>query len=328
MKQLIGVTLGKYAPLHKGHELLIRTAISEMDQVIVIVYNASDVTKIPTEIRANWVRKLFPSALVIIAEAGPQETGYTEEIKLKHENYLKRLLSEYDIHSFYSSEPYGDHVSKALNCRNRVVDIHRSSYPVSSSMIREHVLEYRHMVSEIVYSDIKPRLAFVGGPSTGKSTLVLVCANELQGDYCREYGRDYWMLHQTDHRLSMWDLEQIARGHLVLEDTSARGIGDRLFVDTTALTTLAYAYYYFGKASQALIDTFTKSLYRYSLYILCAPDIPFEDSWDRSGPGSREKLHQICLDLLQEHKLKYCQIGGTLSERVASVKIIMEENKL
>lgn len=328
MKQLIGITLGKYAPLHKGHELVIRTAISEMDQVIVIVYNASDVTKIPTEIRANWVRQLFPSAQVIIAEDGPQDTGYTDEIKLKQETYLKQLLNGYDIHSFYSSEPYGDHVSKALNSRNRMVDLSRSNYPISASMIRDNVRDYRYMVSEIVYSDIKPRIAFVGGPSTGKSTIALVCANELQGDHCREYGRDYWMHHQRDHRLSMWDLEQIASGHLELEDTAAQGTGDRLFVDTTALTTLAYAYYYFGKASQALIDTFTKFLYRYSLYILCAPDIPFEDTWDRSGPGSRETLQQICLDLLHEYKLKYYKIGGTLSERVASVKIIMEENKL
>ncbi len=328
MKQLIGVTLGKYAPLHKGHELLIRTAVSEMDQVIVIVYNASDVTVIPTEIRANWVSNLFPSVQVIIAEDGPQETGYNDEIKLKQETYLKRLLNGYHIHSFYSSEPYGDHVSKALNCRNRVVDLHRSNYPVSASMIRENVREYRHMVADIVYRDIKPRIAFVGGPSTGKSTLALACARDLQGDYCPEYGREYWMQHQQYHRLSMWDLEQIAIGHLDQEDMAARGSGDRLFVDTTALTTLAYAYYYFGKASQALIDTFTKSLYRYCLYILCAPDIPFEDSWDRSGPGSRERLQQICLDILHHYSLKYYQIGGALTDRIASVRAIMEENKL
>lgn len=131
MKQLIGITLGKYAPLHKGHELVIRKAISEMDQVIVIVYNASDVTVIPTEIRANWVSNLFPSVQVIVAEDGPRETGYTDEIKLKQETYLKQLLKGYDIHSFYSSELYGDHVSKALNCRNRIVDISRSNYPIS-----------------------------------------------------------------------------------------------------------------------------------------------------------------------------------------------------
>lgn len=328
MKQFIGITLGKFAPLHKGHEFLISTAISEMDQVIVIVYDASNVTPIPTEVRANWIRKLFPKVEVIVADDGPQDTGYTDEIKLKHEDYLKRLLERYDIHSFYSSEPYGDHVSKALNCRNRVVDIHRSSHPVSASMIRENVVMYRHMVSDIVFRDIKPRLAFVGGPSTGKSTLALACAREFRGDHCPEYGRDYWMQHQKEHRLSMQDLENIAARHLEKENTAANGPGDMLFVDTTVLTTLAYAHYYFRSASRALIDTFTSSLYRYGLYILCATDIPFEDTWDRSGPGSRERLQQITLDLLNKFNLKYRQVGGNPTERIASVKKIIEENKL
>jgi len=47
--QKTGVTLGKYAPFHKGHEYVISTALNEMDHVIVMIYNASDVTDIPTE---------------------------------------------------------------------------------------------------------------------------------------------------------------------------------------------------------------------------------------------------------------------------------------
>ncbi len=35
----IGLTIGKYAPLHKGHQLLIETAIKEMDEVYCIIYD-------------------------------------------------------------------------------------------------------------------------------------------------------------------------------------------------------------------------------------------------------------------------------------------------
>ena len=34
----IGFTIGKFAPLHKGHQYLIEKGIKEMDEFYVIVY--------------------------------------------------------------------------------------------------------------------------------------------------------------------------------------------------------------------------------------------------------------------------------------------------
>ena len=31
-----GLTLGKYAPLHRGHQLVIETALAEMDETLVL----------------------------------------------------------------------------------------------------------------------------------------------------------------------------------------------------------------------------------------------------------------------------------------------------
>jgi cytidyltransferase-like protein len=113
-----GLTLGKYAPFHKGHEYVIETALNEMDYVIVIIYNASDVTEIPTIKRAEWLQEIFPDAEIIIAENGPQETGYTREIIEKQNVYIKNLFHGKKIHTFYSSENYGQYVSDALNSNN------------------------------------------------------------------------------------------------------------------------------------------------------------------------------------------------------------------
>ena len=38
----IGFTIGKFAPLHKGHQLVIETAIQEMDEVYVVIYDTTD----------------------------------------------------------------------------------------------------------------------------------------------------------------------------------------------------------------------------------------------------------------------------------------------
>ncbi len=37
MSKTRGLTLGKFAPLHKGYQLVIETALREMDEVVTIV---------------------------------------------------------------------------------------------------------------------------------------------------------------------------------------------------------------------------------------------------------------------------------------------------
>ena len=38
-----GFTIGKFAPFHKGHEYVIKTALKDMDEFYVIVYNVFDI---------------------------------------------------------------------------------------------------------------------------------------------------------------------------------------------------------------------------------------------------------------------------------------------
>ena len=33
-----GLTLGKFAPFHRGHQLLVETALAEVDELVVMVY--------------------------------------------------------------------------------------------------------------------------------------------------------------------------------------------------------------------------------------------------------------------------------------------------
>jgi NadR type nicotinamide-nucleotide adenylyltransferase len=322
MNKKTGFTLGKYAPFHKGHEYVIFTALNEMDHVIVIIYNASDVTDIPTEKRANWINYIFPEVEIIIAENGPQETGYTPEIIEKQNNYLKNVLKGRDIHSFFSSENYGFYVSKALNCNNRIVDIKREIIPISGSDIRKtkNIISIKDFVSKCVYDDIKPKYYFIGAPSTGKTTLSQKCADIFNGSYCKEYGRDYWFKFQKEHRLSMKDLENIAIEHNNLEDAISSEDKDCVFVDTNIITTFSYALYYFGDASPKLADILKSSLYKYKYLFLCDEDIPFDNTPDRSGPESRNKIQQINISVLEQYKLKYVVLSGSLKKRIENIK--------
>lgn len=48
-----GLTLGKFAPLHRGHQFLIETALGEVDELVVIAYDSPHVTNVPLPVRAN-----------------------------------------------------------------------------------------------------------------------------------------------------------------------------------------------------------------------------------------------------------------------------------
>jgi cytidyltransferase-like protein len=110
----VGLTLGKYAPLHRGHQLVIETALAEMDHVIVIVYDCPEVTPIALPVRAGWIRRLYPAVKVIEAWDGPREVGDTPAIQRMHERYVIDTLGIRGISHFYSSEFYGAHMSRAL----------------------------------------------------------------------------------------------------------------------------------------------------------------------------------------------------------------------
>ena len=83
-----GLTLGKYAPLHRGRQLVIETALAEMDETLVIVYDAPETTSVPLAVRCGWIRTLYPLVRVIEAWDGAPEVGHTAELIRAHEDYV------------------------------------------------------------------------------------------------------------------------------------------------------------------------------------------------------------------------------------------------
>lgn len=86
----VGFTFNKYAPLHAGHQLVIETALAEMDHLIVMIYDCPDVTPVPLPVRANWIRRLPPQVKIVEAWDGPMEVGNTPAITQMHDAYLQR----------------------------------------------------------------------------------------------------------------------------------------------------------------------------------------------------------------------------------------------
>jgi cytidyltransferase-like protein len=151
----IGLTIGKFAPLHKGHQWMIETALEEVDQLIVIVYDAPEAKEMPMDMRIKWLTQLYPMVKIIKGEDPPRDKGYTEAIQKKHEDYILSLLGKIKIHAFYSSEYYGERMSAALNCEHRMLDKYRTKIPISGTLIRKSLESYKHFLDLIVLNDLQ-----------------------------------------------------------------------------------------------------------------------------------------------------------------------------
>ena len=117
----IGFTIGKFAPLHKGHQYLIETALKEMDKFYIVIYE-TDVINIPIQTRANWIKKLYPQVEILYAYHPPKQYGLDEKsVKIQME-YLLPIIQNLNCTHFYSSEKYGEKVAKYLNIIDRRVD--------------------------------------------------------------------------------------------------------------------------------------------------------------------------------------------------------------
>lgn len=148
----IGFTIGKFAPLHKGHQLLIETALNEMDEFYVVVYD-TNLIDVDIKKRAKWIRKKYPSIHILYAYNSPKKYGLDEESVEVQMKYLSNIMQGIPVTHFYSSEQYGKKVAEYLNIKNRVIDIERNTFPISSKQIREDYYKNKEYLEENVFND-------------------------------------------------------------------------------------------------------------------------------------------------------------------------------
>ncbi len=319
-----GLTLGKFAPFHRGHQLLVETALAEVDELVVMVY-ATDVTEVPLQVRAGWIQALYPTVRVIEAWDGPPGYGDTPEIRRVQEDYILKKLDGLQITHFYSSEFYGDHVSRALGAVDRRVDEARAAVPISGTKLRADYFAQRQYVAPNVYADLISKVCFMGAPSTGKTTLAKAMAAQYETQWMPEYGAEYWLAKQIERRISLEAFEEIAPEHNRREDALTLESRQFLFCDTSPITTYVFAKDYHGCAGPVLTKLAREAARRYDLFFLCDTDIPYADTWDRSGEQKRAWFQTQIVGDLAERRVPFFRVSGSLEERIAQVNAVLRQ---
>ncbi len=157
----VGLTIGKFAPFHKGHEYLIKKALEQVDKLYILVYD-TDVIDISTANRIKWIKQTFKDENIEVIEAKnpPIQYGMDKESVTIQVKYILELLNRIKalpITHFFSSEEYGQFVAKALDAKNIVIDKKRINIPINATNIRKDLEKYKQYIDIHVYNDLKDK---------------------------------------------------------------------------------------------------------------------------------------------------------------------------
>lgn len=316
--------VGKFAPLHAGHEALIRFALSRCERVSVWVYSRPDFPAMPSPVRRRWLREVFPAhlfpQLTLLPDAPNPPLNSAPDAE--HRAYVKAVLDAWNVcpDVVVTSETYGPPLAERLNIAHLPFDPECRETPISGTAIRADVHASRQFLSPLVYAHFVQRVALVGAESTGKSTLTAALATEFGTHAVREYGREVY--EREDGQLTPEHFLEIALGHRALEDEAARSLGLNryLFVDTTAATTLMWSYLLCRAALSELHALADDSKRLYAHTFLCADDFGHQQDGWRSNTEVRGVQQAFIQQDLETRGIRYQPLIGSLTERVAQVR--------
>jgi nicotinamide riboside kinase len=155
------------------------------------------------------------------------------------------------------------------------------------------------------------KIAITGPECSGKSTLAMMLSPKLGVNWIPEHARSY--LQKLGRQYSQDDLDIIARRQQMMID-AVLSLDKTVLTDTEMLVLKIWSEEKYGACSP-YIEALWQSQ-EMDLYILCKPDIPYEEDELRENPDDRDRLFDIYKSYLDERGVNYIVSTGDLQTRV------------
>lgn len=310
-----GLIVGKFIPLHRGHQYLIDSALKRVKKLTIIVCQNDNQHIIDPEIRADWIRELYPQIKVIIYHHGNALDSTSTDISPIWADLTVKLLG-FVPDVVFSSEEYGEEYAKYMGSKHVMVDNKRRKYPISGTLVRSNPYHYWQFLSEPVRGYYSKRIVVLGAESTGTTTLTKALARHYRTSWAPEYGRTYCEGRRTAKNRNNWTPDEfihIAGVQNEMENFLARKSNRLLICDTDAFATRLWFERYLGYLYPQL-DEITNTKNK-SLYILTGDEIPFVQDGTRDGELIRHQMHQRFVEELEKHHLSYVLVTGNRQKR-------------
>lgn len=164
------------------------------------------------------------------------------------------------------------------------------------------------------------RISICGPESSGKSWLSSKLADHYDTCLVEEYSRKY-LVGKGSYNKD--DILKIAKGQLKEEEEIAKSCNSVLFCDTDLLVNKIWSQYVFGEADKWIEDNFIK--HEYGLYLLCSPDIEWENDPLRENPDNRDLLFGLYEVELKVAKFNYKIVSGQGNKRMQNAVKFVDE---
>lgn len=168
------------------------------------------------------------------------------------------------------------------------------------------------------------RVVVIGPECTGKTTLARDLAVHFAAAWSPEYARAHAEAKAAP--LTAEDVEPIARGQMAAEDEAAARRGGLTVHDTDLVSTVVYADFYYGACPHWIVAA--SEARAADLYLLTAPDTPWESDRVRDRSGVRGALYVRFREALERLDASVVEIAGPWEERrrraLAAVGALLE----
>lgn len=309
-----GFVFGKFLPFHKGHEAMIRFALTQVDFLSVLVC-ASDKENISAEVRKNWIEKTFaniPNLEVITFNYKesdlPNSSESSRDISKKWAGVFKTYFPDYTI--VITSEPYGEYVAEYMNIKHILFDKERNTVPVAASKIRFDLFSYWEYLLDAVKPDMVIKVVILGTESTGKTILTEKLARHYNATAVFEAGRD---IIPDSNDFSINDLYLVADEHARRIRESETKESPLVIIDTDIHITKSYGRFTFNEV--LILDEHVYDVNKADLYLYLSNDVEFVQDGTRMDEIERNKLDISHREMLKEHNIPYIEISGNWDER-------------
>ncbi len=136
-----------------------------------------------------------------------------------------------------------------------------------------------------------PRLVITGPESTGKSDLTRWLAEALRLPMALEYARIYLEEREPGYRYAFEDLLTMSRGHLRYQQERVPLDVVRGIFDTDLINYRIWCDVVYGRCHDEIHAAMERETSH--VYLVCAPDIPWEPDPLRTNPHDREMLFDL-----------------------------------
>lgn len=165
------------------------------------------------------------------------------------------------------------------------------------------------------------KIAILGPESTGKSTLAEALAKHFDTKWVPEFAREY--IEKLNIPYNFDDVCNIAHKQIEqeieIEKISSNGF---VFFDTDLIITKVWFEYRFKKTPE-FVTKWMQS-HHFDLYLLCAPDLPWEFDPVREHSDEREFFFEWYKSEIEQIRKPYIIIDGTGNQRLKKAITVLD----